>query len=119
MLTEVHPRHERQQILVDAWRVMRDYFYDEGMHGVDWNAIRAKYEAMLPAVVTREDLNFLISEMISELNVGHAYLQGTGDVESVPTRSVGLLGCDFAAATNEDGTPAKAWKILRFVGGGA
>ncbi|MFM2164010.1 MAG: hypothetical protein RL325_447 [Planctomycetota bacterium] len=119
MFVEVHPRHEREQILVDAWRIMRDYFYDEGMHGVDWKAIRAKYEAMLPAVVTREDLNFLIAEMISELNVGHAYLQGTGDVESVASRSVGLLGADFEPAKLEDGAPAKAWKIARFVGGGA
>jgi len=119
MLVEVHPRHEREQILVDAWRVMRDYFYDPGMHGVDWSGIRAKYEAMLPAVVTREDLNYLISEMISELNVGHAYLQGTGDTENVPSRSVGLLGCDFAPATNEDGSRANAWKLARFVGGGA
>ncbi len=119
MLVEVHPRHERQQILVDAWRIMRDYFYDPGMHGVDWKAIRAKYEAMLPAVVTREDLNFLISEMISELNVGHAYLQGQGDVESVPSRSVGLLGCEFARATNEDGTPANAWKLVGFSTGAA
>lgn len=119
MLVEVHPRHERQQILVDAWRVMRDYFYDPGMHGVDWAAIRAKYEAMLPAVVTREDLNYLISEMISELNVGHAYLQGTGDIENVPSRSVGLLGCDFTAATNDDGTGARAWKLTNFAHGAA
>ena len=117
MLVEVHPRHERQQILVDAWRVMRDYFYDPGMHGVDWNGIRAKYEAMLPAAVTREDLNFLISEMISELNVGHAYLQGQGDIESAPTRTVGMLGVDFAMAMNEDGTPAKAWKLAKFATG--
>ena len=119
MLIEVHPRHERAQILADAWRIMRDYFYEPGMHGVDWKAIRTKYEAMLPAVVTREDLNYLISEMISELNVGHAYLQGQGDTESVPSRTVGLLGCDFAPATNEDGSPAKAWKLVRFVAGGA
>jgi tricorn protease-like protein/C-terminal processing protease CtpA/Prc len=119
MFVEVHPRHERAQILVDAWRIMRDYFYDAGMHGVDWPAIRTKYEAMLPAVVTREDLNYLISEMISELNVGHAYLQGQGDVESVPSRSVGLLGVDFASARNDDGSPANAWTIVRFVGGGA
>jgi tricorn protease len=117
MLVEIHPRHEREQILVDAWRIFRDYFYDQGMHGVDWNAIRAKYEAMLPAVVTREDLNFLIAEMISELNVGHAYLQGPGDVEETASRSVGMLGVEFAPATNEDGTPAKAWKLAKFVNG--
>ena len=118
MLVEVNPRHERAQILADAWRIMRDYFYDPGMHGVDWSAIRAKYEAMLPAVVTREDLNFLIAEMISELNVGHAYLQGQGDVEEVSSRTVGMLGVDFAPAINADGTVANAWKLARFVGGG-
>ncbi|MFN5497410.1 MAG: S41 family peptidase, partial [bacterium] len=117
MLVEIHPRHEREQILVDAWRIFRDYFYDQGMHGIDWNAIRAKYEAMLPAVVTREDLNYLIAEMISELNVGHAYLQGPGDVEETASRSVGMLGVEFAPATKEDGTPAKAWKLAKFVNG--
>ncbi len=119
MLAVVYPAHEWKEILVDAWRIMRDYFYDPGMHKVDWNAIRAKYEAMLPSVVTREDLNFLIAEMISELNVGHAYLQGAGDVEEVDTRTVGLLGVAFARATNEDGSTAPAWKLAKFFHGGA
>ncbi len=117
MLVEVHPRHERAQILADAWRIMRDYFYDPGMHGVDWNAIRAKYEAMLSAVVTREDLNYLIAEMISELNVGHAYLQGPGDVENAPSRNVGLLGVTFESVKNDDGTLANAWKLAKFTTG--
>ena len=119
MLAVVDPTHEWREILTDAWRIMRDYFYEPTMHNVDWNAMRAKYEAMLPAVVTREDLNFLIAEMISELNVGHAYLQGGGDVEEVENRSVGLLGVSFAVATNEDGTPAAAWKLAKFFHGGA
>ncbi|MBI1302184.1 MAG: peptidase S41 [Phycisphaera sp.] len=119
MLVTVDPRAERRQILVDAWRIFRDYFYEAGMHGVDWPAIRAKYEAMLPAVVTREDLNYLIAEMISELNAGHAYLQGPGDVETAPSRSVGMLGVEFAPALNDDGSPAKAWKIARFKAGAA
>ncbi|MCE2884743.1 MAG: PDZ domain-containing protein, partial [Planctomycetaceae bacterium] len=117
MLVEVHPRHERAQILADTWRIFRDYFYDPGMHGVDWKAIREKYEAMLPAVVTREDLNYLIAEMISELNVGHAYLQGPGDVENASSRNVGLLGVAFERATNEDGSPAAAWKLAKFTRG--
>jgi tricorn protease len=118
MLVQVDPRDEHRQILADCHRIMRDWFYDEGMHGVDWKAMHARYEAMLPSVVTREDLNYLISEMISELNVGHAYLRGPGDVEETPSRSVGMLGVDFAAATLEDGSPAKAWKLARFPSGG-
>ena len=117
MLVEIQPRHEWRQMLVDAWRAYRDSFYDEGMHGVDWPAIRAKYEALLPAVVTREDLNYLISEMMSELNVGHAFLLAAGDVERAPRRSVGMLGVEFAKATLDDGTPAKAWKLAKFVSG--
>jgi tricorn protease len=89
------------------------------MHGVDWPAIRVKYEAMLPAVVTREDLNYLIAEMISELNAGHAYLQGQGDVETAPSRAVGMLGVEFAPAFNDDGSPAQAWKLARFKAGAA
>ncbi len=119
MLVTVDPRAERRQILVDAWRIFRDYFYEAGMHGVDWPAIRVKYEAMLPAVVTREDLNYLIAEMISELNAGHAYLQGQGDVETAPSRAVGMLGVEFAPAFNDDGSPAQAWKLARFKAGAA
>ena len=118
MLVAVDPRDEHRQILADCYRIMRDWFYDEGMHGVDWKAMHARYAAMLPSVVTREDLNYLISEMISELNVGHAYLRGPGDVEETPSRSVGMLGVDFAAAALEDGTPAKAWKLARLPSGG-
>ncbi|MBM4111059.1 MAG: hypothetical protein FJ254_06865, partial [Phycisphaerae bacterium] len=118
MLVAVDPRDEHRQILADCYRIMRDWFYDEGMHGVDWKAMHDRYAAMLPSVVTREDLNYLISEMISELNVGHAYLRGPGAIEDLPSRSVGMLGVDFAAATLEDGSPAKAWKLAHFPSGG-
>ena len=118
MLVTTDPVAERAQILADVYRIFRDYFYEPTMHGVDWKAIHAKYEAMLPAVIVREDLNYLIAEMISELNVGHAYLQGQGDVESAATRSVGLLGVDFEAVAGDDGAPIDAWRLARFVGGG-
>ncbi|MFM1822328.1 MAG: hypothetical protein RI967_594 [Planctomycetota bacterium] len=118
MLVETDPVAERAQILADVYRIFRDYFYEPTMHGVDWKAIHAKYEAMLPAVIVREDLNYLIAEMISELNVGHAYLQGQGDVENAPTRSVGLLGVDFEAVVGDDGAPIDAWRLARFIGGG-
>lgn len=91
----VDPRHEWENIFNDAWRMMRDGFYDPNMHGVDWDAVRKQYAAMLKDAGTREDVSFVIKEMISELNVGHAY-HGGGDFEEQPSRDVGELGVDFA-----------------------
>jgi len=90
----IDPRAEWAQLLADAWRLERIYFYDPTMHGVDWPAVRKQYEAMLPDCVNREDVAYVISEMISELNVGHAYYSG-GDFEDQPSENVGMLGVDF------------------------
>ena len=89
------PRAEWRQIFHDAWRVQRDFFYDPTMHGVDWAAVREHYAGMLADCVSRADVSYVIREMISELNVGHAYYWG-GDAEGEPRLSVGLLGCDYA-----------------------
>ena len=62
---------------------------------------------MLPDCNTREDVSFLIREMISELNVGHAYYWG-GDGESQPMMNVGLLGADFAIDTDGEGNEGEA-----------
>jgi tricorn protease len=105
----IDPREEWRQIFTDAWRLMRDFFYDPNMHRVDWPAVREQYVAMLDDCGSREDLSFVIREMISELNVGHAYYSG-GDVGEEPSRSVGLLGCDYAL---ENG----AYRIARILEG--
>ena len=92
---KVDPRAEWAEMLVEAWRINRDYFYDKGMHGADWPAMRAKYAALLPEVPTRSDLNLVIQAMCSELAVGHSYLGG-GDLLYEPKPvPVGLLGADF------------------------
>jgi tricorn protease len=90
----IDPHQEWKQIFVEAWRIMRQYFYDPGMHGVDWQAIRQRYQKLLPFVANRADLNYAIGEMIGELNVSHSYIFG-GDIERAEKISVGLLGCDF------------------------
>lgn len=103
MRTPIDPRTEWRQIFDDAWRLMRDYFYEPTMHGVDWARMRAHYGAMLPDAASREDVNWIIAEMISELNVGHAYLGAPGDVEGQPSLGVGLLGCDFERVQTDNG----------------
>lgn len=105
----VAPREEWRQILRDAWRLQRDYFYDEGLHGVDWAGVLAHYEGLLIDCATREDVGQLIREMISELNVGHAYYRPAGE-EQAPRVAVGLLGCDFELV---DG----AYRIARILEG--
>jgi len=104
---ELDPVAEWRQIFNDAWRIERDFFYDPNMHGVDWNEMRERYGALLDDVVTRWDLNFIIGELIAELNASHAY-RGGGDTERPDRMGVGLLGCDF---TLENG----AYRISRIL----
>jgi len=95
LMMTVDPRAEWQQIFNDAWRLERDMFYDPGMHGVDWKAMRTCYGKLLQDCVTREDVNFVIGELIAELNASHAY-RGGGDTEQPARLGAGLLGADFA-----------------------
>lgn len=111
MTTVVEPREEWRQIFHDAWRIQRDYFYVANMHGVDWPAVREQYERMLDDCVSRDDLRYVIAEMISELNVGHAYFRA-GASERGPRVSVGLLGVDFEL---HDG----AYRIAKIYEGGS
>ncbi|GLH68164.1 S41 family peptidase [Geothrix edaphica] len=94
LMMTVDPQAEWQQIFNDAWRLERDMFYDPGMHGVDWKAMKARYGQLLKDCVTREDVNFVIGELIAELNASHAY-RGGGDQELPARLGVGLLGADF------------------------
>ncbi len=104
----INPREEWKQILTDAWRLERDYFYDANMHGVDWNSIKTQYMAMLEGAITREEVNWVLGEMIGELNASHTY-KGGGAEESTKSLSVGYLGIDWQ---QEDGF-YKVGKIVR------
>ena len=73
---------DRSCVRPGGWR--RDFFYDPNMHGVDWDGVWDQYEKMLDDCVSRADVGFLIGEMISELNVGHAYYRGSGDTPVDP-----------------------------------
>ncbi len=87
---------EFMQAFDEAWRIQRDWFYDPNMHGVDWQAMRDKYRKFVPYCGNRADLNYLIGEMIGELNVGHTYVWG-GDIDSDSYQvATGLLGAEFA-----------------------
>lgn len=105
----LHPREEWNQIYNEAWRQMRDFFYVSNMHGVDWPKMREKYAAMLPNVNHRNDLTYLIGELIGELNVGHAYING-GDAPRADRIKIGLLGAEFV---KDSGGYFKITKMLQ------
>ena len=95
------PLAEWPQIFDEAWRINRDYFYDPGMHGVDWAATKKKYAQFLPDLYCRSDLNTLIQWMCSELAIGHHRLTAFGERRMNPAVvNGGLLGADYAIANN-------------------
>jgi len=74
-------REDWRQIFVDAWRMERDYFYDPNMHGVDWEAMLAKYMPLVDRVTTRDELSDLIGRVVGELSALHTSVRG-GDLRS-------------------------------------
>lgn len=92
----IDPRKEWRQIFDDGWRLFRDYFYVDNLHNVDWAGLRDKYAQLLPSVGHRADLDYILGEMISETNTGHAYVNW-GDFDQVRRRDGGLLGARLEA----------------------
>jgi tricorn protease len=73
------PRDEWRQMFTEAWRLERDYFYDRGMHGVDWPAMKAKYMPLVDRVTDRAELSDILAQMVGELSALHIFVRG-GDV---------------------------------------
>ena len=92
----IEPEREWKQMFTDAWRLLRDWFYEPGMHGNDWQAVHDRYAALLPHVTTRADLDYLFGELAGELNSGHVYVQ-SGDQPAVERQAGGLLGAEIVA----------------------
>jgi tricorn protease len=84
-------RQEWNQIYNECWRQMRDFFYVSNMNGVDWKAMHDKYARLVPFVRHRDDLTYVIGELIGELNAGHAYIN-SGEKPKADRIYMGLLG---------------------------
>ena len=100
----VDEREEWAQILDESWRVMKYRFYDEKMHGRDWNAIRAKYEPLLKYVGANEDVYDLANEMIGELNASHTGVSGPDSDPQPSIYQTRYLGFEMVA-------DAKGYKV--------
>lgn len=94
----VDPKVEWQQMYVDAWRILRDWFYDPNLHGsrARWDQVRERYAPLVAHVKTREDLNYILHELSGEAYAGHVYVERGPNAETVPRKRGGLLGAEFA-----------------------
>jgi tricorn protease len=95
MFVDRVPSQEFAEMFNEAWRKYRDFFYVKNMHGYDWKAIGDRYRTLLPYVGHRSDLNYVLGEMVAELNIGHTYIQG-GDFQLPDRPKVALPGARFA-----------------------
>ena len=96
LVMKIDPVKEWKQIFNDGWRLYRDFFYVSNMHGVDWKGMNKKYSKLLKNLSHRFDLDYIFGEMVSEINVGHTYVNW-GDFERVKRVDTGLLGADIIA----------------------
>ena len=111
MTMKIDPRAEWKQIYADAFRIFRDYFYVNNLHGVDWEAIRKNYGELLPHVPSRFDLDYILNEVVSETNTGHSYVDW-GDINRVNRIEGGLLGAELEADL-----AAKRYRIRKIYAG--
>jgi len=72
----IDPRAEWRQMFIDAWRLRRDFLYDPGLRGVDWNAVRAAREPFLGRIGTRAELDTVLGEMSAQVGVLHSQING-------------------------------------------
>jgi tricorn protease len=103
--TLVDPVEEWRQIFDESWRYQRDFFYDPGTHGADWDAVRRRYAPLVEHVRHRADLNYVIDMVNGELAVGHSFVGG-GDMPGLDTVRVGLLGAKLETDRNR-------WRVAR------
>ena len=89
------PVAEWKQIYAEPSTLERDINNEPNMHGVDWDAMKTKYGRLLDRVTCRQDLGFVIGELIGELNTSHTYVYGGDEKRKPEAVNVGMLGVDW------------------------
>ena len=106
------PAEEWNEIFNEVWRRYRDFFYAPNMHGFDWEGLRKQYQPLLQYATHRTDVNYVISEMIAELTVQHAYIDG-GDYQDAAAPARGVAGRAFRDSTR----PSNRFRISKIFQG--
>ncbi len=96
---EIDLAADNRQVFSEAWWLMDRTFYNERLNGVDWKAVRAKYEALLPHAPYKDDLYDLMAEMVQELRGSHLGVSGPSDYSAPTSTSTAYLGIEPDWAT--------------------
>ena len=114
-----HPA-EWRQMFDDAWRIERDFFYDPYLHMVPWQQMRERYGDMLKGCVTRADVNYVLGELLGELNTSHAYRSG-GDLDGLGLGRHDGLACVLGSVSRagcvmklRESSGLRSWEGLFF-----
>lgn len=110
LFAKIEPRAEWQQMFTDGWRITRDWFYDPEMHGYDWKALYERYNALVPFVAHRAEIDWLLGEMLGELEAGHTYV-APGDEPTIARVEGGMLGAELGP------DPAGRYRIEKIYAG--
>ena len=105
LMMNLNPTEEWNQIFEETWRYEKDYFYDPNLHGRDWDVVYQRYAPLVPYIMHRADLNYVLDQINGELSVGHSFVGG-GDYPEVDDSNMGLLGADLASDNGR-------WKIKK------
>jgi tricorn protease len=103
MSVQIDPRAEWRQIVTDAWRIYRDFFYDPNMHGVDWPQVKTRSLALVENASTRDDVDHILEWMIGEVNASHTFVWNRRSSDQTKQSTIGMLGADYELAKDADG----------------
>ncbi|WP_461013591.1 S41 family peptidase [Streptomyces daliensis] len=113
ILHDVDPAAEWRQAYAEAGRLIRAYFWEPEMCGIDWDAVLEQYRPLVERVASPDEFADLLREVMGELGTSHAYVAPARRNEGPPhyQRPIGLLGADFAR------TPSGEWRVARILPG--
>ena len=109
LIVTVVPRLEWVQVYDEAWRMERDFYYDPGMNGLDWEAVGAKYRPLVARATCAQDMRYILGELIGELSTSHTYVSPGDRRRKAERVTVGMLGADFSEESGR-------WKIEKIYG---
>ncbi|MFI8856094.1 S41 family peptidase [Streptomyces prasinus] len=112
ILHEADPGAEWRQAYEEAGRLIRSYFWDPGMCGIDWDAVLTQYRPLVERVASPDEFADLLRELLGELGTSHAYVTAARRNEGPPhyQRRQGFLGADLVPRE-------RGWTVRRILPG--